>query len=126
MHSIYKIIFNFFAKKDGFSASTHLIAGSVMSLLIFVSVLNVAAIISFCVDRPFNFNLNKGSIWSFVLLYIAFTYYLWFELLKFEKKPADALLFRVDPATEKLFWVLFFVNWGILLIVCVIKLIFNI
>lgn len=96
---LYKAIFNFNVRKDGYNQLTHILSTAILSLLIFILVINISTLISFIFKNPFYSNLSKGIVWSCIVIFV-FSFYLFlFKYLNISVKgDTENFLFNLSSS----------------------------
>ncbi|SFG56507.1 hypothetical protein [Pedobacter insulae] len=108
---VYKTMFNHFVKKEGYSQSSHVIAGAATSLcnLLFLANCYFLVKIIFSNPIPISFTKVEGLITSGVLIII--NHYLVFVVFRFSKNgDGPNQLFNITRKDFSLGWWIFGVN----------------
>lgn len=115
---VYKTMFNHFVKKDGYSSSSHMIAGAATFLCSLFFLGNCFFIIKIIFNNPMPISINKvtGSIMAVILIIL--NHFLLFSVFKFSKNgDGPSQLFNITKKNSNLGWWIFGVNLLLLLII---------
>jgi hypothetical protein len=118
---LYKAIFNFIVKKDGYNQLTHILSTAIISLFFFIFVINISTIISFIFKNPFYSNLSKGFVWSCIVIFVFSIYLFIFKYLNISVNgDTEDFLFKLSSSENV--YALSFIIINVILIISLLSL----
>lgn len=108
---VYKTMYNYFVKRDGYKVNSHTIAGAPTFLCNICFLLSFYCIINLIVNRSISISIGKVPGLMIIGLLMVSNHYLLFGILKFSKNGDSAnCFFSIDKRTYSLGWRIFIFN----------------
>ncbi len=97
LESLYKSIFNYWVRKNGYTSLTPTLASICSTLVLLILFFDILFLINIFEDNIIRFNVNKGILWLSILLAVLLNHVLYFDILRIPKAgKTNDLLFEVD------------------------------
>jgi len=109
--TVYKTMFNHFVKKDGYSSSSHVIAGAATFLNSLFFLLNCYFIVKVLFNNPISFSVQKGTGMFIAVILTFVNHYLLFNVFRFSKNgDGPNQLFNLTRKEYNAGWWFFGIN----------------
>ncbi len=111
--NLYKVMFNYYVKKDGYSSTSHILPSLMVGLTIMFLFLSVMGLISLITGQSFLYHAEngKGLVSIFIAIYFLLIYIMLFYGFKVDKHGSEENhLFFINENTYSRVWLFFFVN----------------